>query len=48
MPKDVEDAAEEAAVFVASKEACCDDNGRLSGLDDAPIKNVMPVIFVCK
>ena len=33
--KDVEDAAEEAAVFVASKEACCDDNGRLSGLDDA-------------
>ena len=33
--KDVKDVAEEAAVFVASKEACCDDNGRLSGLDAA-------------
>ncbi len=32
--KDVEDAASEAAVFVASKEACCDKNGRKSGLDD--------------
>jgi len=33
--KDVKEVAEEAAVFVASKEACCDDNVRLSGLDAA-------------
>ena len=32
--KDVEDAASEAAVFVASKEACCDEDKRKSGLDD--------------